>query len=245
MARPSKYPDELLVGYVDLAYESSHGNVKALTCSKFSAISGQHGGEMIAEHIFRRCKAVQEKVRQLKELNEKMSPDPDNPIPIYQTVPLDQILKNCASAQTDALMAKLAPFSSSRKAYYDAMVKYHQENQQLKKQLLEKELELSTLRSRKMEMEKDLKAEHTKSRELLQLIDKYLYKEAAAMLVTDSLRREIVPEAHLNPKAASALTKPLIPGEKCDGLTSFDDQDEDLMADLAALGASAGGNRNV
>ena len=200
---------------------------------------------MIAEHIFRRCKAVQEKVRQLKELNEKMSPDPDNPIPIYQTVPLDQILKNCASAQTDALMAKLAPFSSSRKEYYDAMVKYHQENQQLKKQLLEKELELSTLRSRKMEMEKDLKAEHTKSRELLQLIDKYLYKEAAAMLVTDSLRREIVPEAHLNPKAASALTKPLIPGEKCDGLTSFDDQDEDLMADLAALGASAGGNRNV
>lgn len=192
MARPRKADPITLVMLVDRFYEEeADGNPNRIKATRLEEFAAKKGYEF-KEYDFRRCKAVRERIQELKESYKGFAGDSTSAA--YKTLDVEGIIKRCATL--DDLRQALTDMDQYWKEIYEITVekskeckrhqserdKYLEEIQKLKKQNTELQGNVGTLRTENNKLGRE-------NTYLRSMIRKYLYPN----VVREILKEDNIP----------------------------------------------------
>ena len=208
MGRPKKNEEELLVKLtVDFYEQESGGDLSKLKYTRLAEYAKSRGYKNIEERHFRREPAVQEKVAELKSLDEKRHND--EAVTAYKNLDVGELLAKSRSVAE--LKRKISGLDNYWREVYERSLRLEQENRKLKsrpdheKILRELETKKQMLSETVQDRDQTIRYLEKEITYLKSCLRKYLYPAVAENILKDEGYNKACESDKVNPKTVSQM----------------------------------------
>lgn len=212
MGRPRKADDSLMVKLIDEFYESC-GDPKKLKATRLEAFAKEQGHD-IKEYDFRRSKAVQARIQELKDMHTGMAATIRTTS--YKSLDVDRLISGCSSV--DDLREVLLELDAYWKRVYSTASEHIAKSQTYEK-------ERNSFLSGKAEMEKQLQALLEEKRNLQKentrlgkentylrtMIRRYIYPAIVSEILKEHNTPDVAENTSVKPEMVSKMIEGKMP----------------------------------